>query len=238
MKKRLFFLLLLILLSIIYYYHPITCNTKESSEEFEKRVLETNDILTIKGDYLALGIRYASDGRLDDALALLKKFIDQYPNDPEINQFITHYNKFYLKKPNAIIPGFEAKTIDGLATINLNEYKGSVVVLDFWASWCIPCKEEFINLKRLYKRYHENGLVVIGICYDNMDTKKNAEEILAKLQIPWPNVFDGMGDNSPLTIKYGITQLPYNYLVDRTGKIRGVKLRGKTLEKEIAPLFQ
>lgn len=94
------------------------------------------------------------------------------------------------------------------------EYKGKVVYLDFWASWCGPCKESFPWLNQIQKKYKDKNFVVIGI---NLDREKiKADEFLKLYPAQFPLVFNPEGD---LAKKYGVQGMPYSVILDRTGKV-------------------
>ena len=120
------------------------------------------------------------------------------------------------------------------------KYKGKLVLLDFWATWCGPCREELPNLTAAYKKFHGQGFEVLGVSLD----QAKAEEKLAKFtkdnEMPWPQVYDGKFWSAAVAKQYGIESIPSAFLVDgETGEIvaTGDRLRGTalagTLEKAL-----
>ncbi len=111
---------------------------------------------------------------------------------------------------------FSGQTASG-DTVQLADYKGRVVVLDFWASWCKPCQKEFPFLIDLYEAYHEAGLVVIGINLD--ENPANMRTFLAKLKrkTPFPVIVDPKGKLPQI---YNVEGMPTTVFIDRNGFIR------------------
>jgi peroxiredoxin len=115
-------------------------------------------------------------------------------------------------------PPFVLKQADG-KPIGLTSYKGRVVLLNFWATWCAPCRVEMPWFEEFSKKYQSKGLEVIGISLDDGGWKK-VQPALAKLNITYPVV---LGD-SKVSNSYGMGDLlPVTFLIDRTGKIQAVK---------------
>jgi peroxiredoxin len=122
--------------------------------------------------------------------------------------------------------------------ISLGALKGKVVVVDFWASWCAPCKEEMPVLESLYKRFKDSGLVIIGVSVDN--EAANAKKFLTSVKVSFPIVHDAAHQ---VTGKYSPPRMPTSYVIDKTGKIRFVhagfrKEDGKKLEEEVTKLLK
>jgi thiol-disulfide isomerase/thioredoxin/protein-disulfide isomerase/uncharacterized membrane protein len=126
-------------------------------------------------------------------------------------------------------------TLDG-QTIDLRDYRGKVVLVDFWATWCGFCVEETPYLQRLYEKYHAQGLEIIGVNVDH--TKENLQRFVADNHLPWPQIFfdeDGRrGRDNPVSRQHLIRGFPQMVLVDRTGKVVDLQLRGHKLEAAIA----
>jgi cytochrome c biogenesis protein CcmG/thiol:disulfide interchange protein DsbE len=115
-------------------------------------------------------------------------------------------------------PPFVLMQADG-KPVGLTSYKSKVVLLNFWATWCAPCRVEMPWLEEFSKKYHDRGLVVIGISLDDGGWK-TVRPVLAKLKISYPIL---LGD-SRVSKSYGMGDLlPATFLIDRTGKIREVK---------------
>ncbi len=131
----------------------------------------------------------------------------------------------------AAFPPFEVKDTNG-KPLSLAAYKGKVVLIDFWATWCGPCIAELPHVLEAYEKHHKDGFEIIGISLDKDQEK--LETFTKEKKMPWPQFFDGQGWQNELAQKYGINSIPATYLVDREGKIIGIGLRGKKLETAVA----
>jgi len=130
--------------------------------------------------------------------------------------------------PGSIAKGFTTTDING-NKISLSDFKGKYVLLDFWASWCVPCRAGNPHLKELYAKYHDKGIEFIGVSDD--DSKPEAwHKAVEKDGLPWRHVLRGFDmdklmKNEPnpndISAKYGISSLPTKILIDRSGKIIG-----------------
>jgi thiol-disulfide isomerase/thioredoxin len=116
--------------------------------------------------------------------------------------------------------------------LRLSALKGKVVLVDFWASWCGPCRKENPNVVRLYKKFKSKGFEIFSVSLDQ--DPKAWKEAIAKDGLIWPNhVSDLMGWQSPLTQQYGFQSIPYTVLLNKDGNIIGVGLRGEQLERKL-----
>jgi peroxiredoxin len=132
--------------------------------------------------------------------------------------------------PGTAFPDFSVTGVDG-QPLSISAYKGKVVLIDFWATWCAPCVAELPNVKKTYAKHHEEGFDIIGISLDA--DKVKLEGFLKKHEIPWRQFFDGKAWENELAEKYGVQAIPATYLLDTEGKIIGSGLRGEELEKAV-----
>lgn len=102
-------------------------------------------------------------------------------------------------------------------TIRLSSLKGKVVLLDFWASWCIPCRISNKKLHKLYPKYKDKGFEILSISIDDND--KEWKKAVAKDKINWLKVIDKGGWEAPTATKYGIEAIPASFLIDKSGRI-------------------
>ncbi len=130
----------------------------------------------------------------------------------------------------APFPDFEEKDLAG-KPLSVANFKGSVVLVDFWATWCGPCVGELPNVIKTYEKHHAKGFEIIGISLDQ--DEKKLKSFTKEKNMPWPQYFDGKGWGNKLAAKYGIQSIPSTFLLDREGKIIGRDLRGPELEKAV-----
>lgn len=120
----------------------------------------------------------------------------------------------YALQTGVIAPDFTLKSASG-SNLRLHEFRGDVIVLNFWGSWCGPCAQELPLLQDLHERYESQGLRVIGI---NLDNDENAaRNVLRRLDVEFPTLFDSRKSVSGL---YEPDDVPHTYLIDRDGTIR------------------
>ena len=162
--------------------------------------------------------------------ALVKK----YPNDP----YVKHLSE---RLKGVLLPGMEAPEISMKDTEGnirrLSDLRGKVVMIDFWASWCGPCRRENPNVVKLYKKYHDKGFEIYSV---SLDKEKSAWlKAIKDDGLVWPNhVSDLNGWTSSAGAAYGIMSVPSTVLVDREGRIIARNLRGPELEQAVAAALE
>ena len=131
----------------------------------------------------------------------------------------------------AKFPDFNEKDVAG-KPLSIASYKGKVMLVDFWATWCGPCRTELPNVIATYKKYHDQGFEIIGVSLDQDQAKLTG--FTKSMNMTWPQFFDGQGWQNKLAVKYGIESIPATYLLDGNGKIIGRDLRGDELTQAVA----
>jgi len=137
-------------------------------------------------------------------------------------------------EPGVAFPDFNEKDLAG-EPLSIAKFKGKVVLVDFWATWCGPCVAELPNVLAAYKKYHAKGFEVIGI---SLDQDENAlKNFIKEKGMSWPQYFDGKGWGSKLGQKYGINSVPMTFLLDQEGKVVAKGLRGSSLDEQLAKML-
>jgi thiol-disulfide isomerase/thioredoxin len=128
-------------------------------------------------------------------------------------------------------PDFSLTSTDG-KPVSLSSFKGKYVLVDFWASWCGPCRAENPAVVKAYKKYHPKGFAILGVSLD--EQKEDWEKAIKKDGMAWTQVSDLKGWQSSAARLYGVQGIPMNFLLDKDGKIIGKGLRGEDLENKLA----
>lgn len=132
-------------------------------------------------------------------------------------------------------PDFTAKDIKG-KEVSLNQSLGEkVTIIDFWASWCMPCRKENPNMVALYKEFHAKGLNIVGVSLDN--DSKDWITAIAKDQLTWTHVSNLKQWEDPIAKLYNVNQIPATFVLDKDGKIIARDINGAELRKKVAELI-
>lgn len=132
-------------------------------------------------------------------------------------------------------PEFTQNNVDG-KPISLSSLKGKYVLVEFWASWCAPCRAGNPNLVKQYELYKDKGFEIISVSLDNV--KDKWIDAIKKDGLPWLQVSDLKGWNNAVGRMYGVRAVPQSFLLDKEGKVIGNTLRDETLNAKLAELFK
>lgn len=125
----------------------------------------------------------------------------------------------------------------GGVPIKLSSFRGKYVLIDFWASWCIPCRLEHPNLARAYNKYRGKKFTILGVSLDPEEKKIDWLNAIEFDGLTWPQVSDLKEWNNAAAALYFVRSIPQNYLIDPTGKIIAKNLRGTDLDNKLAEIF-
>jgi peroxiredoxin len=121
--------------------------------------------------------------------------------------------------------------------ISLSSFRGKYVLVDFWASWCGPCRRENPNVQAAFNKFKEKGFTVLGVSLDKENDKDKWLEAIRKDNLPWTQVSDLKGWNNEVARQYAIESIPQNFLLDPNGIIIARNLRGEKLEEKLSEIF-
>jgi len=140
---------------------------------------------------------------------------------------LTHQTK--APKIGARAPVFSLKRVDALGTLDLTSLRGKPIVLNFWASWCVPCKGEAPMLESAWQQYRKEGVVFLGVDYH--DVTSDARTFLSHHGVTYPTVQDGSGK---IADSYGVSAVPETYFINRKGRLVGEHIVGTVVHQKDA----
>ncbi|MDB5018718.1 MAG: hypothetical protein JWQ84_3550 [Mucilaginibacter sp.] len=136
----------------------------------------------------------------------------------------------------ATAPDFSQADVNGVP-VKLSSFRGKYVLIDFWASWCGPCREENPNVVKAYNKYKEKNFTILGVSLDKMEGKDNWLSAIKSDGLSWTQVSDLKFWNNEVAALYKVTAIPSNFLIDPNGKIVAKDLRGDDLENKLKQLL-
>ncbi len=158
----------------------------------------------------------------------------EFPNDKLYNQVKGEIEAAKKTAIGSVAPDIELPTPDG-KTMKISDLRGKYVLLDFWASWCAPCRRENPNVVRMYKKYKDKGFEILGISLD-----KSKDKWIQAIQsdgLTWYHISDLKGWQSAAAKLYGVNSIPSTFLLDKEGRIIAKNLRGPALEQKLKELL-
>lgn len=200
---------------------------KQAQESMEDSLLKQNDDIVGAAIVLTRAEELIGKRMLTDKVALLGQQALQTSAGKVVKLLADNIERMEKEK---IAPNFTQNDPEG-KPVSLYDIKAKVKVLDFWASWCGPCRAETPNVRRVYEKYKDAGLEIISV---SLDTKKdNWLQAIEKDQMNWIHTSDLKGWNNAVAKRYGIHSVPAIFLLDENNRIIGQNLRGEALEEAI-----
>lgn len=134
-------------------------------------------------------------------------------------------------------PDFVSTDTSG-KSIRLSSFQGKYVLLEFWANWCVPCRQQSPHLVEMYKKYSDKGFTIIQYSVDEKKDEEKWKAAIRKDQLTWTQIADLNGFENKVSKLYGVQPIPDNFLIDPSGKIIGRRVEGKELEEKLKMLLQ
>jgi len=200
-------------------------------EKLKKEISQMEPTLAVL-NFLASFINPDEDYQYAQEVA--SKIEAKYPESSHVQQYMEELNNMKSlavgqKAPDIALPNPEGDTI------RLSSLEGKVVLIDFWASWCKPCRVENPNVVKVYEQYKDEGFEIYGV---SLDRSKDAwVKAIEQDGLEWPHVSDLAYFNSEAARLYNVTAIPHTVLIDREGNILAKNLRGKALEDKLREIF-
>lgn len=179
---------------------------------------------------LAIGMEFT--GKEDAARQYYAKLTETFPNSPLAQRARGAIQRLDLVGKPFVFKGIELHK----GTVDMQQFRGKVVLVDYWTTSCDPWKGDLPKLKELYSKYHGKGFEIIGISLDTH--KAEVTKFVQTAGIPWPVVFEPGGLDSPPALQYGILALPTQFLVDGQGKVVSRTIHVGQLEEELKKLIK
>ncbi|QXD23205.1 redoxin domain-containing protein [Opitutia bacterium ISCC 51] len=199
---------------------------------------ELNDFTAEKaGTSIALyatSLRWDDSHRIEEIERQVASFAEKHPDLAITKSMQERLRKFKLTAIGAKAAPLAGQDLDETDR-SLDDFKGQVVLVDFWASWCGPCRVENRHFPKVLEKYSKNGFNILGV---NMDSNRTIWSRTSQQDgVIWPQISDLQALNSPMAKAYNVSALPMSFLLDGDGRIIAKNLRGEALDKKLAELF-
>jgi peroxiredoxin len=211
-----------------------------SAANDEKEKIQKKYIAQHPDSYFSLvALREVAGSSMDVSTIepIFKGLSEKLRNSEDGQEFAKLIEAQRLTSIGAVAPEFTQNDVND-NPVSLSSFRGKYVLLDFWASWCGPCRAENPNVVKAYNAYKDKNFTVLGVSLDQPGKKDSWLEAIKKDGLEWTQVSDLKFWNNEVARQYGVRAIPQNYLIDPTGKIIGKNLRGEALEKKLEEVIK
>ncbi|CAM3387390.1 TlpA disulfide reductase family protein [Aequorivita lipolytica] len=173
----------------------------------------------------------------EEASEHLEKLHPKIASSEIVQDLKTNLETMKKAEVGSAAPNFSAPTPSG-ETMSLKDALGKYTIIDFWASWCKPCRIENPNVVKVYNEYHDKGLNIISVSLDKAEQKDKWLQAIKDDKMDWYHVSNLQFWQDPIAVQYNVRSIPATFLLDENGMIIDKDLRGAALEAKIATLFE
>lgn len=202
-------------------------SVQQAQSTFTKEYILKNGKSVVSA-YLAISNAYAYS--LEELKGINKAMDPSIASSNYVKKLAERESILLKVEPGQPAPDFTLNDTTG-KPVSLSSFKGKVVLIDFWASWCGPCRAENPNVVAAFKKFNSKGFTVFGVSLDT--DKEKWVKAIAKDGLVWPHVSDLIGWENAAAKQYGVMSIPANFLIDKEGKIIASGLRGEDLVKKL-----
>lgn len=213
-------------------------NRVEKAIEAKETIFNKKFIQDNPASYISLNAleTYAYGADYTDISPLFNGLSQEIKESEAGKKFAERLPKLKAVALGQVAPVFAEADTSG-KIVSLESFRGKYVLVDFWASWCGPCRRENPNVVKAYNRYKEKNFTIIGVSLDRPNSKKKWLDAIHKDGLTWTHVSDLQFWKSKIADLYGVRAIPQNFLIDPNGKIIAKNLHGDDLEDKLAELF-
>lgn len=205
-------------------------------DKIQKDFIKANPNTMVSLDLIKSGNEYSMED-VAATEALFNGLSDAVKSSAPGKAYKEEIDKYKTVAIGAVAPDFAQTTPDG-KTIKVSDYKGKYLLIDFWASWCGPCRRENPNVVKAYQAYKDKNFTILGVSLDDEKGKDAWLKAIEKDQLVWDQVSDLKGWNNEAAKLYLVRSIPQNFLLDPDGKIIAHNLRGEDLAKKLEEIFR
>lgn len=217
-------------LGVVLYLQNEKKSYEEAVEALQRSIQLSKGKLPMA--YYNLGFALIKSGKEEEGVGALKTYLLLDPNGNEASQARAVVANTKMVDAR-VAPAFAFKSNTG-EDLSIEKLRGKIVLLEFWASWCGPCRGELPEIKNIWKKYGGDQFIIVGI---NLDSNRPAFDTFTKQEgLSWPQYYDGLGWGNKISQLYGVYAIPHSVLIDQDGIIKARGLRGEQLEQVIGEM--